>query len=64
MTVSPKGPVLVIVAFSEPAMAPGKAIGHEVHVSTVLSGQRWPRILPAGWVSEAGRLGLESGRSD
>lgn len=56
--------MLVIVAFSEPAMAPGKAIGHEVHVSTVLSGQRWPRILPAGWVSEAGRLSLESGRSD
>ena len=64
MTVSPKGPVLVIVSFSEPAMAPDKAIGHEVGVSTVLSGQSWPRILPAGWVSEEGRLGLESGRSD
>lgn len=56
--------MLVIVSFSEPAMAPGKAIGHEVGVSTVLSGQSWPRILPAGWVSEEGRLGLESDRSD
>lgn len=56
--------MLVIVAFSEPAMAPGKAIGHEVGVSTVLFGQSWPRILPAGWGSEEGRLGLESGRSD
>lgn len=60
----PKGPGPVIVAVSEPAMAPGKAIGHEVDVSTVLSGQSWLRILPAGWVSEEGRLGLESGQPD
>lgn len=64
MTLLPKGSVPVLAAFPVSAMAGGKAMGHEVDMSSVLSGQSWPWIVPVGWVSEKGRLGLESGRSD
>lgn len=63
----PEGPVSVLAAFPEPAMAPGEAMGHEVNVRRLVCSPLWAELAQdcASWLGDRrGQTGLKSGQSD